>query len=155
MLLAGGVYALCRLLLDRFARHRGRELVRLGLTLGERTLTCAALRDTGNTLFDPATGEPVLAARWQVAARLLPDLSLTKAQFEDPAALLVRISSARPELRLRLIPFRAVGVDGGLLLALTLDRITEDGKPVPTRLIAFSPNELSDGGSYEALCQAL
>ena len=153
VLLAGAVWGLCRLLLDRFARHRGRELTRLGLTLGDRTLTCTALRDTGNALADPATGEPVLVACWQIAASLLPELGLTKAQFEDPAALLVRLNAARPDLRPRLIPFRAVGLDGGLLLALTLDRITEDGKPIPTRLVAFSPTELSDNGSYEALCQ--
>ena len=104
-------------------------------------------------LPDPATGEPVLVARWQVAARLLPELGLTKSQFEDPGALLVRLGTVKPTLRLRLIPFRAVGTEGGLLPALTLDRITEDGKPVATRLVAFSPTELSDGGGYEALCQ--
>ena len=153
VLLAGAVWGLCRLLLDRFARHRGRELVRLGLTLGGRTLTCTALRDTGNTLADPTTGELVLAARWQIAARLLPELGLTKAQFEDPGGLLTRLSAARPDLRFRLIPFRTVGVDGGLLLALSLDRVTEDGKAVPTRLVAFSPTELSDGGAYEAIVQ--
>lgn len=153
VLLAGGVYGAVRLCLDRFARHRGRELVRLGLTLEGRTLICTALRDTGNTLSDPATGEPVLVARWQVAARLLPELGLTRSQFEDPGALLVRLGTVKPTLRARLIPFRAVGTEGGLLPALTLDRITEDGKPVATRLVAFSPTELSDGGGYEALCQ--
>lgn len=155
VLLAGAVWGLCRLLLDRFARHRGWELTRLELTLGDRTVSCAALRDTGNALTDPATGEPVLAASWRLAARLLPELGLTKAQLEDPAALLVRLRAARPELRLRLIPFRTVGLEGGLLLALTLDRVSEDGKPVPTRLVAFSPTELSDNGSYDALCQTL
>lgn len=153
VLLALAVYGLCRLLLERFARHRGRELVRLGLTLGDRTFTCTALRDTGNTLADPATGEPVLVARWQAAARLLPELGLTKAQFEDPAALVLRLGTARPGLRTRLIPFRAVGVEGGLLAAVVLDRVTEDGKPVPARLAAFSPTELSDGGAYEAIVQ--
>ena len=152
VLLAGAVWGLCRLLLDRFARHRGRELVRLELVLGERRFRCAALRDTGNTLADPTTGEPVLVVRWQAAARLLPELGLTKAQFEDPAGLLLRLGTARPGLRARLIPFRAVGVEG-LLAALVLDRVTEDGKPVPTRLAAFSPTELSDGGGYEAIVQ--
>ena len=153
VLLAGAVLAGVRLGLDRFARHRGRELVRLGLRLGRRRVTCTALRDTGNSLADPLTGEPVLAASWRVAARLLPELGLTKTQFGDPAALLVRINNARPELRTRLIPYRAVGTANGLLLALTMDKITEDDKPVPARIVAFSPTELSDSGSYEALCQ--
>ena len=153
MLLAGLTYGLCRLLLDRFALHRGRELVCLELELAGRRLRCTALRDTGNTLTDPLTGEPVLVARWQVAARLLPELGLTRAQFEDPGALLVRLGTARPELRVRLIPFRAVGTAGGLLAALQPERITEDGKPSPARLVAFSPTELSDGGGFEALVQ--
>ena len=153
VLLAAAVWGLCRLLLDRFARHRGRELVRLGLRLGERTLDCTALRDTGNTLSDPLTGEPVLVARWQLAARLLPELGLTKAQFEDPGALLLRLGAGRPELRVRLIPFRAVGTEGGLLAALSMDCVTEDGKPSAARLVAFAPTELSDGGGYEAIVQ--
>lgn len=153
VLLAGLTYGLCRLLLDRFALHRGRELVCLELELAGRRLRCTALRDTGNTLTDPLTGEPVLVARWQVAARLLPEQGLTRAQFEDPGALLVRLGTARPELRVRLIPFRAVGTAGGLLAALQPERITEDGKPSPARLVAFSPTELSDSGGFEALVQ--
>ena len=153
VLLAAAVYGLCSLCLRRFARHRGGELVRLELGLGGRSLGCIALRDSGNTLSDPITGEPVLVARWQLAARLLPELGLSRAQFEDPAALALRLAEARPGLRVRLIPYRAVGTEGGLLAALPLDRITEDGKPSPARLAAFSPTELSDGGAYEALLQ--
>ena len=153
VLLAGAVYGAARLLLGRFARHRGGELVRLGLELGGRRLCCTALRDTGNTLTDPATGEPVLVACWQVAARLLPGLGLSRAQFEDPGALLVRLGALAPELKLRLIPFRSVGTEGGLLPALMPDRITEDGRPSPARFVAFTPTPLSDGGAYEALVQ--
>ena len=153
VLLAAAVYGLCRLLLDRFARHRGRELVRLELRLGGRSLRCVALRDTGNTLADPATGEPVLVARWQLAARLLPELGLTRAVFADPAALLLRLGREQPGLRARLIPYRAVGAEGGLLLALRMDAVLENGRPAAARLVAFSPTELSDGGGYEALVQ--
>ena len=151
LLLAGALWAGTRLLLDRFALHRGRELPRLELALGQRRVCCAALRDTGNTLQDPLTGEKVPVVRWQLAARLLPELGLTRQQFQDPATLAQRLVRERPELRLRLIPFRAVGVETGLLLALALDRVLVDGKPAPTRLVAFSPTELSDGGLYEAL----
>ena len=56
-------------------------------------------------------------------------------------------------LRARLVPFRAVGTEGGLLPTLTMDRVTQDGIPARTRLVAFSPTDVSDGGDYEALCQ--
>lgn len=151
LLLAAALRVGTRLSLDRFALHRGRELPRLELELGPRRLGCAALRDTGNTLRDPMTGEKVPVARWQLAARLLPELGLTREQFQDPAALAERLARECPGLRPRLIPFRAVGVDTGLLLALVLDRVRIDGKPASGCLVAFSPTELSDGGLYEAL----
>ena len=150
VLLAAGLYAMCRLCLDRFARHRGRELVRLELELRGRRLTCTALRDNGNTLREPVTGQPVLVARWQLAARLLPELGLRGEDFARPTELLVRLG---PALGPCLVPYRAVGTAGGMLLALRMDRITLAGRPAGTRLVAFSPTELSDGGVYEALCQ--
>ena len=151
LLLAAAVWGGVRLLLDRFALHRGRELVRLELGLGPRRVVCTALRDNGNTLADPLTGERVPVACWQVAARLLPELGLTRAQFEDPGGLLTRLGEARPALRLRLIPYRAVGTAGGMLLAVGMDQVRQEGKAVSARLVAFSPTELSAGGSYEAL----
>lgn len=151
--LSGGLWGGCRLFLCRFARHRGRELVRLRLELMGRHTLCVALRDTGNTLADPLTGAPVLTARWQVAARLLPELGLRQQDFADPAELLRRLRLLRPELRTRLIPYRAVGTEGGLLPAIRMDRVLEDGKPSAAQLVAFCPTELSAGGSCEALCQ--
>lgn len=151
--LSGGLWGGCRLFLYRFARHRGRELVRLRLELSGRHTLCVALRDTGNTLADPLTGAPVLTARWQVAARLLPELGLRQQDFADPAELLRRLRLLRPELRTRLIPYRAVGTEGGLLPAIRMDRVLEDGKPSAAKLVAFCPTELSAGGSCEALCQ--
>ena len=153
-LLAGAVYGLCRLLLDRFARHRGGELIRLRLELDGRSVTCAALRDSGNTLCDPMTGQPVLVARWQLAHRLLPGLGLTADRFRDPAGLMTLLSAVAPGLQTRLIPYRAVGVEGGLLCAVRMDRILEDGKPSPARLVAFTAEEISDGGAYDALAQS-
>jgi hypothetical protein len=95
----------------------------------------------------------VLTARWQVAARLLPELGLRQQDFADPAELLRRLRLLRPELRTRLIPYRAVGTKGGLLPAIRMDRVLEDGKPSAAQLVAFCPTELSAGGSCEALCQ--
>ena len=154
ILLAGGVWLICRLCLDRFARHRGRELVLLGLELNGRRVLCTALRDNGNTLREPVTGEAVPVAQWQLAARLLPELELTAEAFADPPALLGRLRALDPPLSALLVPYRAVGVAGGLLLALRLDRITENGRPLRTRLAAFSPTQVSDGGCYEALVQS-
>ena len=151
--LAGAVWLICRLCLDRFAKHRGGELVRLELELGGRSAVCTALRDSGNTLCEPVSGAPVIVARWQLAARLLPELGLRRDLFAAPAEGLRLLRLLAPELRPVLIPYRAVGTAGGLLLALRMDGIRENGRPRQARLVAFSPTEISDGGVYEALCQ--
>lgn len=144
LLTATAVSAACRLLLPRLT-HAENSIVPLTLRLGGRTVRLSALRDSGNTLCDPIGGAPVLTAEWRVAARLLPTLSLRADDFATPAALALRLRAYAP----RLIPYRAVGVASGMLLALPCE-ITL-GTHTKTGLVAFCPTPLSDGGAYEAL----
>ena len=53
--------------------------------------------------------------------------------------------------RFRLLPYRSVGVDRGLLLALRVDRAVFDGVERGPLLVALSPTPVSDGGGYRAL----
>ena len=146
VLTAGGVYAATRLLLPRLS-HAPDSVVPVRLTLGGRRVFLSALRDSGNTLCDPVTGEPVLVADWRCAARLLPHDSLRAADFAAPAALVLRLQRLHP----RLIPFRAVGTGSGLLLALPCEEVRIGKSVQKNGLVAFSPTPVSDGGGYEAL----
>ena len=83
VLTAGGVYAATRLLLPRLS-HAPDSVVPVRLTLGGRRVFLSALRDSGNTLCDPVTGEAVLVADWRCAARLLPHDGLRAADFAAP-----------------------------------------------------------------------
>ena len=56
--------------------------------------------------------------------------------------------------RFRLIPYRAVGVERGLLLALRLDKVQVGEEDRGPMLAALSPTPVSDGGSYRALLGA-
>lgn len=143
VLTAGAVYAACRLLLPRLT-HGAESVVPVTLELNGRRVHLSALRDTGNTLCDPVTGESILVAEWKSAAALL-GLDLKAEDFAKPAELALRLARYRP----RLIPYRAVGTASGMLLALPciirMEKLTKSG------LVAFSPSPLSDGGGYEAL----
>lgn len=143
VLTAGAVYAACRLLLPRLT-HAAGSVVPVTLELDGRRVHLSALRDTGNTLCDPVTGESILVAEWKSAAALLA-LNLTAVDFASPAALALRLKRYRP----RLIPYRAVGTASGMLLALPC--VIHMEKTTKTGLVAFSPSPLSDGGGYEAL----
>ena len=64
----------------------------------------------------------------------------------------VRVDSElAPEAAFQLLPYRAVGVEHGLLLALRLDRAEWNGKTVDRCLAAISPTPVSGEGGYQAL----
>ena len=148
---AFGVTALC---FSGLGGHSGGDIVPAQAALGGRAIRFSALRDTGNTLRDPMTGAPVLVADFALARELLPPEAarLISAQtLKDPAGLLTALSAVCPQLRLRLIPYRAVGVQRALLLALRCDELTLAGEKQSGGLMALSPTDVSDGGAYRAL----
>ena len=53
--------------------------------------------------------------------------------------------------RFRLLPYRSVGVENGILLAVKIDLLMLNGKQTEVKLVALSPTEVSDGGGYRAL----
>lgn len=146
LLTATAVCAACRLLLPRLT-FAADSTVPLRLELDGRHVALTALRDSGNTLSDPVSGAAVITVEWRYAVRLLPQEQLVQRDFQTPAATALRLRRFHP----RLIPFRAVGVSDGLLLALPC-RITMEGRSWQG-LAAFSPTALS-GGTYQALVGA-
>ena len=51
----------------------------------------------------------------------------------------------------RLVPYRAVGVECGVLLAVRSRSVKADGRPLGGLLVALSPTPVDDGGAYQAL----
>ena len=141
ILASGGVVVVCRLFFRGGLRHAG-QLVPVSIRLGDRQVELTALRDSGNTLRDPFTGEPVLLAQAD-AAKLLNGVDL-----RDPGKALEQCTQVLG-LKCRLVPYRAVG-GTGVLLAVKCDQVTVGGKRAGT-LVAFSPEPLSETGEYQAL----
>lgn len=131
-LCAGGLAALCRMGL----RSRGRELVPITVTYGGQTVRALALRDTGNTLRDPITGESVTVLTPGVGERL----GISLEALRDPVGAMVP--------GLRLIPARTVG-GGGLLAAVRCEAVTIDGRQAGA-MVAFAREDFGSG-EYEAL----
>ena len=113
-----------------------------------RVTAFTALHDTGNSLRDPATGAPVLVAGPNLLDTALPAelrAVLTAEGLLHPAAVLARLTEMHPTLRPRLVPYRSVGVSGGLLLALRSDWAEIAGERHGGLIVALSPTELGDG----------
>jgi stage II sporulation protein GA (sporulation sigma-E factor processing peptidase) len=140
VLLAAALLGILYLTGFRMALPMG-PYVPVEITRGDKRLHLTALRDTGNTLRDPVTGNPVLVIGAQAAQMLT---GLTREQLRSP----VESVGAIPGLRL--VPYRAVGREDGLMLALKFQDV-RIGKWKGSHLVAFAPEGLGDNGSYDAL----
>lgn len=154
LLSAAVCYAVLTLVFQRIGRHGALsgELLPAKLTLDGRTAELTALVDTGNTLTDPVSGHPVMVAEGSCLGGLFPgEHRPGPAHLLDPAAALPQLGTGAWKGRFRLLPYRAVGVERGLLLAVRTDRVTLGGKDCGPLLVALSPTPVSDGGGYRAL----
>ncbi len=157
LLSAAVCYVVLSLVFRSTGRHAGRggELTPAVLTLKGRRVALTALVDTGNTLTDPVTNRPVMVAEGEKLARLFPEGEAPAMEdLRDPVAGLERLSGGAAKGRYRLLPYQAVGVECGLLLALRLDGAKVGETEYGGILVALSPNRLSDGGGYSALIGA-
>lgn len=138
LLAAAGLGVLCIL------GFRGNALtgkyVPVDISRGDTRLHLTALRDTGNTLRDPVTGEAVLVIGAQAAQALT---GLSREQLRSP------VDSVGAIPGLRLVPYRTVGEKGGLMLALKFPDV-KIGRWRGSSLVAFAPEGLGDDG-YDAL----
>jgi stage II sporulation protein GA (sporulation sigma-E factor processing peptidase) len=121
---------------------QGRTFIPLELYREGIHLNLTALRDTGNTLRDPVTGEQVLVLSPEAAFTLT---GLTAQQLRSPLDTLQR----HPIPGLKLIPYRAVG-SSGFLLGLRFPDAKIGGRR-RSIVAAFAPEGLGRGDTFQAL----
>ena len=117
-------------------RGQGRRFVDVTVTYAGRTEQLRALVDTGNSLCDPITGEPVTVLSPGIGLRL----GIPPEVLSDPAGKMLP--------GLRVIPARTVG-GGGLLAAVRCERVTIGGRE-GGRVVAFARENFGNG-EYQAL----
>lgn len=135
------VWLLCQICFGDIGGGRG--YVPVTIAYEDKTVSILALQDTGNTLRDPITGEQVLVISGSVAQRLT---GLSPEALKRPLETLAR----RPLPGLRLIPYRAIGQDHAMLLAMRFDHV-KIGTKEQKAVVAFAPEGLGQGSMYQAL----
>lgn len=119
------------------------KYVEVELWKGGKQQKLLALCDTGNTLQDPVSGQSVLVADAKSAEVLL---GLSKQQLRCPVET-VKSGVVRG---LRLIPYRAVGLSNGMLVAIRMDQV-RIGSWQGSAVVAFAPDGLGENQIYRAL----
>lgn len=137
--------------------------VRLHLRFGDRWVTLTGLVDTGNRLREPVGRLPVVLV-WSGALRPVLPQSLQPMVKRLAAGELEgvgRLAAWEPSwgARFRLVPFRSVGTEHGLLVGLRADalRLELPGRPpveVGPVVVALAGAPLAPGADFEALVPA-
>ena len=130
-------------------RGAGGGSAKVILKNGGARVELTALMDSGNSLRDPVSGAPALLASEERLAPLLD---------EGVRAMLKRTEGMPPEKRLelmwsdgaghgfRLLPYSAVGVKHGMLLAFRPESATVNGREARGLLAAMTPEEAAGSG---------
>lgn len=105
------------------------KVVRAAVSWGGRTVHLRLLRDTGNTLLDPATGKVICVVEEKALEPLL---------------------NGR-EILYRKIPFQSLGQKRGELLCFTSDDLVVEGMDFGPYPIGLADRPLTDGGGYVGL----
>ena len=125
-----------------FGKQHYDRYIPVELAYGERKMRVVALRDTGNMLKDPLTGQQVLVESPYVATRIT---GLSAKQLCEP----LKVITNAPLPGLRLIPYRTVGQGCAFLLALRMQ--VKQGKKTGPCLVAFAPEMFGRDSTYQAL----
>lgn len=128
---------LCYFLLTLTLRLRSgrgdRALAELTIQAAGVRTVLTALVDTGHTLTDPETNRPVVVAAAECFPHLLPSGA-------DPARPVDALRRCRADgIGARLISYRAVGIECGLLLAVRADDVLIGSRDLGGLLVALSP----------------
>lgn len=118
------------------------------LRLKNREVSFAAIGDTGNSLKDPVTGNGVIIAEYGVLAPILP---FGRDHDRDIRDIYDYISEYADDIKLRLLPYRSLGNENGVMLCFSPDSVFIDNIIYNNILIGISFIELSDTGSFRGL----
>lgn len=148
----------CRLVKRRLSRSGNEKAFQVPLTieLNGRRVMVNALVDTGNSLTDPLTGEPVIVVEYDLLKEAFPEsVREVWEKGGEGVSLLADLGATGWANRFRLIPFRSLGQDSGLLVGVRPEavEISRDGRVLKAKrvVVGVYRQQLDQGCAYRAL----
>ncbi len=143
-----------------YVQHRIKRekiLTLLEIQVNGKTVALDVLIDTGNALKDPITSVPVIIAEYQAMDEVFPDEIKDVFRQEASDLQILAQITALPgwASRFRVIPFKSLGKENGMLVGFRPDRITVlDGNErieIRNAVVAVYRRSLSRDGEYHGL----
>ncbi len=134
----------------------GRNRVSLEIITTKGTSVIMALIDTGNSLKDPVTNSPVIIVYYKAVLDILPDeIKNSAGKSMSSLEMQKALMNSSYRTRVRVIPYKALGTDNGILIGIRADRavvrMSKRSYSVDNPIVALYENPLSNGGEYDAL----
>lgn len=119
---------LIRSILENFLIKINKEncLTNITISLNNKEIDLIALIDTGNSLKEPISQKPVIIAEFTALKAILPELVIrvyTQNNDLDLNLIAKIMEELGDEIKLRLIPFKSLGNDNGILIGFVPDSI--------------------------------
>lgn len=131
------------------------EIVDVTIAIHDLALNLKGLIDSGNQLYDPMTGAPVMIIDMTKKGHLFPEEIAAQSKNLNAFSFSLEGGLEGWEERIRLIPYRGVGQDHQFLLALKPDKILIQTKTellnVKKGLIALNHTPLSADGEFDCI----
>ena len=96
------------------------------ISFENESICISALIDTGNSLYDPITRKPVIIVEFKALKKLLPQeirKMFDSCEDKDLVGLTDIVSGSKWAQRFRLIPFRSLGRENGMLVGFKPDLV--------------------------------
>ncbi|UOF89164.1 sigma-E processing peptidase SpoIIGA [Fodinisporobacter ferrooxydans] len=148
--------------MQQIRRQEG-ELWSVQISVCGKEMTCTGLLDTGNGLLDPISKQPVTVVTLSALKPILPE-ELVKRLESDSSKIVHAITEIDWNedwmSRFRIIPFRAIGVSSGMMVAFQPDRVklwreNQQERVITRGLIGISTQMMSKTETFSAIVHPL
>ena len=138
---------------------RENYLTSIAIGLKDKEVNFIALIDTGNSLKEPITQKPVIIAEYLALEKILPesirDMYLANKEL-DLNIIAKVMEEIGDDIKLRLIPFKSIGNDSGILMGFKPDTIKiyledEIKRPNTDTIVAIYNDKLAVDEGYSGL----
>jgi stage II sporulation protein GA (sporulation sigma-E factor processing peptidase) len=131
------------------------QLIKVVVTINGTVFTFKGLIDSGNQLYDPITKVPVMFVSLKTKMEEVPDTLLKMATHSEDIILGTEPIDDDWHNRMRIIPYKVVGQDHQLIIALKPDRIMfekdDESFIVDKGLVSFTLQHLSADDAFECI----
>lgn len=143
-------YIILRLIFRMTGKQENRStLCTLNITYDSKTVSCTARIDTGNSLVEPFSHNPVAVVEYEVLKSVLPE-EMQEA-LQSPANL--GVGSISPAAGIRMVPFHSIAGEGVLPAFRPESCIVDCGKQKvrPNQIYIAVCNQKIGAGEFSAL----